>query len=131
MPKKNIDYCLLVISGLIFFSALTKIDLLLGILSYQQLWTQSLIVVLFASAGLGLIGLFRQKTWGFFFVYVYISIATFFFSFSVVPYLFGLVNLDVKMATSLLLIINLGVLAFTAFLHVVKSKENRRLKKVG
>jgi hypothetical protein len=95
------------------------------------LWTQSRIVVLFASAGLGLIGLFRQKTWGFFFVYVYISIATFFFSFSVVPYLFGLVNLDVKMATSLLLIINLGVLAFTAFLHVVKSKENRRLKKVG
>jgi hypothetical protein len=106
MPKKNIDYCLLVISGLIFFSALTKIDLLLRILSYQQLWTQSLIVVLFTSAGLGLIGLFRQKTWGFFFVYVYISIATFFFSFSVVPYLFGLVNLDVKMATSLLLIVN-------------------------
>jgi len=96
----------------------------LGILRYQQLWAQILIIVLFVSAGLGIVGLFRQKTWGFLFVYVYISIATFFFSISVVPFLFGLLNLDVKATTTLLLTINLGALVITAFLHAAKSKEN-------
>jgi hypothetical protein len=130
-PKTNIDYCLFAIGGLVFLSALTKIRLLLGILSYQQLWAQALIIVLFVSAGLGLVGLIGQKTWGFLFVYVYISIATFFFSISVVPFLFGLLNLDVKAATTLLPTINLGVLSFTAFLHAAKLRENRRLKEVS
>jgi hypothetical protein len=131
MPKTYIDYCLVAMAGLIFLSALTKIRLLLGILSFQQLWAQALIIVLFVSAGLGLVGLFRQKRWGFIFVYVYISIATFAFSISVVPFLFGLLNLYGKVPMNLLLVTNLCLLTFTAYLHVAKSKENRRLKEIS
>ena len=49
--------------------------------------------------------------------------ATFLFSISMIPFLLGLLNMHVKAATILLIIVNLGVLAFTSFLHVAKSKE--------
>lgn len=124
----KIDFYLFAIGGLIFLSALTKIRLLLGIQNYQQFWVQAFIIVFFGSAGLSLVGLFWRKTWGFLFVYVYIFMATFFFSISVIPFLFGLLNMHVKAATILLIIVNLGVLIFTAFLHVAKSKENKVIK---
>lgn len=129
-PKTNIDYCLWAISGLVFLSALTKIKLLLGIFNHQQIWAQVLITVLFASAVLGFVGLFRQKNWGFLFVYAYILIATFFFSISMVPFPFRLLNMDVKAATLLLLGINLVVLFFAGYVHAIKSKQERtkRLK---
>jgi len=131
LPKKNIDYCLWAIGGVVFLSAVTKIRLLLGISNYQQIWAQALIIILFVSAVFGLAGLLRLKRWGFFFVYVYIARATFFFAISVVPCPVGFLNLDVKAATTLLLIINLGVLAFTAFVHAAKSKEHRSLKEAS
>lgn len=127
LPKKNIDYCIWSIGGLVVLSALTKIRLLLGISKYQQIWPQVLIIVFFASAVFGFGGLLRLKTWGFFFVYAYIGIATFFFSISVVPFPFAFLNLDVTAATRLLLVINLGALAFTGFIHAAKSKGNRSL----
>lgn len=131
LPKTNIDYCLWAIGVVVFLSAVTKIRLLLGILNFQQIWAQALIIVLFVSAVFGLSGLLRLKRWGFFFVYVYIVIATFFFSISVVPFPFGFLDLDVKAGTTLLVIINLGVLAFAAFVHASKSKEHRSLKETS
>ena len=129
-PKTNIDYCLWAIGGLVFLSALTKIKFLLWIFNCQQIWAQVLIAVFFASAVLGFVGLFRQKNWGFLFVYAYILIATFFFSISVVPFPFRLLNMDVKAATLLLLGINLVVLFFSGCVHAIKSKQERikRLK---
>lgn len=127
-PKTNIDYCLWVIGGLVFLSALTKIKLLLGIFKYQQIWTQVLITVFFASAALGMVGLFRQKNWGFLFVYGYILIATFFFSISMVPFPFHLLNPDMKAITFLLLGINLVVLSFAVCVHAIKSKRERNDK---
>jgi len=126
-PKTNIDYCLWAIGGLVFLSALTKIRLLLGIFNYQQLWAQALITVLFLSAVLSFVGLFQKKKWGFLFVYAYILIATFFFSISVIPFPFRLLNLDVKAATLLLFGINLVVLTFVGWVHAIKSKQGREL----
>ena len=99
----------------------------------QQIWGQVLITVFFASAVLGFVGLFRQKNWGFFFVYAYILIATFFFSISVVPFPFRLLNMDVKTATLLLIGINLVVLFFAGYVHSIKSKQEnpKRLKLIG
>ena len=131
LPRKNIDYCLWAISGLVFLSAVRKIRLLLGILNYEQIWAQAFIIVLFVSAAFGSVGLLCLKRWGFFLVYAYIAIATVFFSISLVPFPFGFLNLDVKVATTLLLIINLGVLAFTGFLHAAKSKEHRSSKEAS
>lgn len=131
LPKGNIDYCLWAIGGVVFLSAVTKIRLLLGILNYEQIWAQALIIVLFVSAVFGSAGLLRLKRWGFFFVYAYIAIATVFFSISVVPFPFGFLNLDVEAATTFVLIINLGVLAFTGFLHAAKSKEHRNSKEAS
>ena len=127
-PKTNIDYCLWAIGGLVFLSALTKIKLLSWIFNCQQIWGRVLITVFFASAVLGFVGLFRQKNWGFYFVYTYILIATFFFSISVAPFPFCLLNMDVKTATLLLLGINLIVLFFSGCVHAIKSKQERTKK---
>ena len=122
--KTNINYCLWAIGGLVFLSALTKIKILLGISNYQQIWELLLIIVLFASAVLGFVGLFQQKNWGFFFVYTYILIATF-FSISVIPFPFRLLNMNVKTSTSLLIGINMALFFFSGYVHAVKSKQER------
>lgn len=71
LTKKNHDYFTWAIGGVVFLSAVTKIRLLLGILNYRQIWIQTLIIVLFASAFFAFLGLLRLKRWGFFFVYIY------------------------------------------------------------
>jgi len=124
LPKTKIDYCIWTIGGLLFLSALTKIKLLLGILNFQQLWKQALTIILFGSVVSGLIGICFRKTWGFFFLYIYILIATFFFSISVIPFLFDFLNLSDKASTTFLMAINLSMLGFTIFLHAAMWKEN-------
>lgn len=116
---------------MVVLSALTKIRLLLGILNYQQLWEQAVISTFFLSAVFGFIGLLYSKYWGFLCVYIYIVIATFLLSISVVPFYLGILDLDVKTATALLLIINFGMFVFTVFLHVSKSKDPRSFKKAS
>jgi hypothetical protein len=123
--KTNINYCLWAISGLVFLSALTKIKILLGIFNCQQMWMRLLIIVFFASAVLGFVELFRQKNWGFLFVYAYILTATFFFSISMLPFPFRLLNMGVKATTLLLSGINLVVFLFAGYVHAVKLKQER------
>ena len=130
-PLKKIDYCVWVIAGLVFLSALTKIKLLWGILNQQELWAQVLTIGLFVSAVLGFVGLVYLKKWGFYFVYIYLVIATFFFSISVLPFFLSIFDLDVKTATWQLLTINFGTLAFTVFLHVAKSKDRSTFKEAS
>ena len=131
LSKTAIDYCLWGISGLVSLSALTKIRLLLGLFNFQQSWEQALVVVFFTSAVLGGVGLFRRQAWGFISVYVYILVATFFLSISVIPFILDLFSLGAKATTFLLLTINLTVLVFTIFLHVVKLAANRKMKSVS
>ena len=116
---------------MVLISALTKIRLLLGLFNFQQFWEQALIVVFFTSAVLGAVGLYRHQAWGFILVYVYIFVATFFLSISVIPFLLDLFSLGVKAATFALFIINFTVLVFTVFLHVVKSAANRKMKSIS
>jgi hypothetical protein len=123
LPQSKTDYCVWIIAVLIIVSALTKIRLLLRLPNYQQLWEQILIIVFFVSALVSFGGLLFQKKWGFFFVYIYLIIATFFLSISVVPFLLEGLDLDFEPATSLLLIINLAVLASTAVIHAYKGKS--------
>ena len=108
---------------MIIVSALTKIRLLLRLPNYQQLWEQILIIVFFVSALVSFGGLLFHKKWGFFFVYINLIIATFFLSISVVPFLLEGLDLDFEAATSLLIIINLAVLASTAVIHAYKGKS--------
>ena len=128
LSKTSIDYCFWGISGLVLISALTKIRLLLGLFNFQQFWEQALIVVFFTSAVLGALGLSRHQAWGFISVYVYICVATFFLSISVIPFLLDLSSLGLKATTFALFIINFTVLVFTVFLHVVKAAANRKMK---
>ena len=123
LPQSKTDYCVLIIAVLIIVSALTKIRLLLGLPNYQQLCEKILIIVFFVSALVSFVGLIFQKKWGFFFVYIYLIIATFFLSISVVPFLLEGLDLDFEAATSLLLIINLTVLASAAVIHAYKGKS--------
>ena len=124
-PKTKIDYCLWAIGGLVFLSALTKSRLLLGIFRYQQLWAQALIAVFFASAVFSFVGLFQQKKWGFLFVYAYVALGTFFFSISMIPFLFSFLNVEVKTATLVLFGTNLAVLACVAWVHAGKWKQEK------
>jgi len=128
VPKTKIDYCIWIIGGLLFLSALIKIKLLLGIVNFQQLWAQALIIILFGSVVSGFIGICFRKTWGFFFLYIYILVATFFFSISVIPFLYSVLNLSGKTATTFLIFINLTMLLFTVILHAAKWRETTRLK---
>ena len=97
-PLKKIDYCVWVIAGLVFLSALRKIKLLWGILNQQELWAQVLTIGLFVSAVLGFAGLVYLKKWGFYFVYIYLVIATFFSQYLYFLFL-SIFDLDVKTAT--------------------------------
>lgn len=128
LSKRAVDSCLWCIAGLVLGSSLTKTHLLSGLFTLPHFWEQTVTIVFFGSAAVGAIGLLQAKLWGFVAVYVYILIATFLFSISVVPFLFGFVSLNVRTFTWLLLTTNLGVLVFTAFLHATKLKEKRKLK---
>ena len=128
LSKRAVDSCLWCIAGLVLGSSLTKIQLLSGLFTLPHFWEQAVTIVFFGSAVIGALGLLQSKLWGFVAVYVYILIATFLLSISVVPFLFGFVSLNVRTFTWLLLTTNLFVLAFTAFLHATKLKEKRKLK---
>ena len=128
LSKRAVDTCLWCIAGLVLGSSLTKTQLLSGLFTLPHFWEQVVTIIFFGSAVIGALGLLQSKLWGFVAVYVYILISTFLLSISVVPFLFGFVSLNIKTFTWLLLITNLGVLAFTAFLHATKLKEKRKLK---
>ena len=128
LSKRAIDSCLWCIAGLVLGSSLTKTQLLSGLFDLPHFWEQAVTIVFFGSAVIGSLGLLQSKLWGFVAVYVYILIATFLLSISVVPFLFGFVNLNVRTFSWFLLITNLCVLAFTAFLHATKLKEKRKPK---
>jgi hypothetical protein len=127
-PQKKLDYFVWAIACLVVLSALSKIRLLFWVLNHQQIWSQILIIVFFLSAAFGAGGLLWLKKWAFFFIYIYIMIATFFLSISIIPFIPRILGLDVSVSTILLLIINIGILSFTAFLHLAKSKEYKLLK---
>ena len=126
VPEKKIDWALWAIGLCIALSALTKIRLLLGIPDYRHLWEQALVVSLFASAVFGSAGLFYRKTWGFFFVYAYVWVGTFFFSISAIPFPFSLLKMNAKSSTLLLLGINLVFVIFAGCVHAIKSKSDRK-----
>jgi hypothetical protein len=71
----------------------------------------------------GVIGLLRSNHWGFVFVYIYIVIATFVLSISVIPFLLGILDSRAKTATAVLFTINGAMFVFTVFLHVSKSRK--------
>ena len=128
LSKRAVDSCLWCIAGLVLGSSLTKTQLLSGLFALPHFWEQAVTIVFFGSAAVGAIGLLQEKPWGFVAVYIYILIATFLFSISVVPFLFDFVSLNIRTFTWLLLTTNLGVLAFTAFLHATKLKEKKKQK---
>jgi len=117
LSKHIVDYCLWAIAVLIIISALMKIRLLFGLFNFQHLWEKAVTIIFFLSALMGALGLYRFKTWGFISVYVYILMATFLLSISVVPFIFNFLSLFVKEGTLLLFIINFTVLIVTAFLY--------------
>jgi hypothetical protein len=123
LPQNRLDYCVWFVAGMVALSAISKIRLLPGILDSQHLWEQVVIALFFVSAVFGVIGLLRSNHWGFVFVYIYIVIATFVLSISVIPFLLGVLDSRAKTATAVLFTINGAMFAFTAFLHVSKSKK--------
>ena len=121
-PKRVIDLAMRILGGLLLLSALTKIRLLTGFWAFPQLWAKVLAAGFFLSAALGAYGLFRLRAWGFFFVYAYIVTATYFFSISVVPFLYPLLSLTGISAAVMLIAANLGVLVAAVLLHAAKAR---------
>lgn len=126
--KHIVDYCLWAIAILVIVSALMKINLLFGLFNFQHLWEKTSILIFFLSVIIGALGLYRFKAWGFISIYVYILMATFIFSISVVPFIFNLLNLMVKNGTLLVFIINLTLLIVTALLQAIRSKIYKDLE---
>ena len=116
-----------IIGGLIFLSALTKLQLLFGLFHFNYFLDKLIVIIYFSSAIIASIGLFRLRLVGFIFAYIHIIVATIFLSISVIPFLFKLISFGNPRATLMLVIVNLSMLAVTAFLHCIKI---RHLKKV-
>ena len=107
-------------------SALTKIRLLLELFQFQYFREQIIAIIYFTSAILAFIGLFRLRLWGFIAAYCHIIVATIFLSISVLPFLFWLLRLEYRTATTMLIISNLVVLFLIAFLHGIRRTLNRK-----
>ena len=131
LSKRIVDYSLWVIGGLILISTLTKVRLLIGLFSFQFFWEQAVIIIYFASAIMGTLGLLRFNKWGFIAVYIHILVATIFLSISVIPFLFSLLKLNIGKATTQLLIINFTLLMLTALCHGIKAISVKKLKNLS
>ena len=115
------------IGGLIFLSAITKLQLLSDLFHFNYFLVKLIVIIYFSSAIIASVGLYRLRLVGFIFAYVHIIVATIFLSISVIPFLFKLMSFGNQLATLMLVIVNLSMLVLTAFLHCIKI---RRLKKV-
>ena len=82
----------------------------------------------FVSSLLSLFALLFQKQWGFIFVYLYISIATYYFAISTIPFLFGFLNLSGYLATKVLIAINIGVFIFAVAVQIIKFISEQKIK---
>ena len=116
-----------IIGGLIFLSALTKLQLIFDLFHFKYFLDKVIVIIYFISAIIASIGLYRLRLVGFIFAYVHIIVATIFLSISVIPFLFKLMSFGNQRATLMLVIVNLSMLVMTAFLHCIKI---RHLKKV-
>ena len=123
----TLDNSCRIIGVLIVLSALTKLQLLFGLLHYNYFLDKVIVISYFSSAIIAFFGLYRLHQVGFIFAYVNIVFATIFLSISVIPYLFKLMSFGNLRTTLMLVIVNLSMLVLTAFLHCMKI---RHLKKV-
>jgi hypothetical protein len=123
----TLDNSCKIIGGLIFLSALTKLQPLFDLFHFNYFLDKVIVIIYFISAIIASIGLWLLRLVGFIFAYVHIIVATIFLSISVIPFLFKLMNFGNLRATVLLVIVNLSMLVLTAFLHCIKI---RHLKKV-
>jgi hypothetical protein len=123
----TLDNSCKIIGGLIFLSALTKLQLLFDLFHFNYFLDKVIVVIYFSSAIIASIGLYRLRLVGFIFAYLHIIVATIFLSISVIPYLFKLMRIGNLRTTLMLVIVNLSMLVLTAFLHCIKI---RHLKKV-
>ena len=128
IPKTKIRICVWIIGILIFISALSKYKLLSFILYSQSVWDKAFVVMFFVSSLLSLFALLFQKQWGFIFVYLYISIATYYFAISTIPFLFGFLNLSGYLATKVLIAINIGVFIFAVAVQIIKFISEQKIK---
>ena len=115
------------IGGVIFLSAITKLQLLFDLFHFNYFLDKVIVIIYFSSAIIASFGLWRLRLVGFIFAYVHIIVATIFLSISVIPFLFKLMSFGNQLATLMLVIVNLSMLVITAFLHCIKI---RHLKKV-
>lgn len=131
ISTRIVDYTCWVIGGLIFLSALTKVQLLFELIHFEYFQGRVILIIYFSSAIIASIGLYRVSLVGFIFAYLHIIVATIFLSISVIPFLFSLLRLDPINATSLLLIVNLSILFLTAFIHGLKRRNLKIAPKEG
>jgi len=127
IPTGILDNSCKIISGLIFLSALTRLQLLFDLFHFNYFLDKVIVIIYFISAIIASIGLYRLRLFGFIFAYLHIIVATIFLSISVIPYLFKLMSFGNLGTTLMLVIVNLSMLVLTAFLHRIKI---RHLKKV-
>lgn len=123
----TLDNSCKIIGGLIFLSAITKLQLLFDLFHFNYFLDKLIVIIYFSSAIIASIGLYRIRLVGFIFAYLHVIVATIFLSISVIPFLFKLMSFGNQRATLMLLIVNLSMLVMIAFLHCIKI---RRLKKV-
>ena len=127
ISTRTLDNSCRIIGVLIVLSALTKLQLLFGLLHFNYFLDKVIVIIYFSSAIIASIGLYRLRLVGFIFAYVNIVVATIFLSISVIPFLFKLISFGNLRATEMLVIVNLSMLVMTAFLHFIKI---RHLKKI-
>ena len=127
ISTRTLDNSCKIIGGLIFLSALTKLQLLFDLFHFNYFLDKVIVIIYFSSAIIASFGLWRLRLVGFIFAYVHIIVATIFLSISVIPFLFKLMSFGNLRATVMLVFVNLSILVMTAFLHCIKI---RHLKKV-
>ena len=127
ISTRTLDNSCKIIGGLIFLSALTKLQLLFDLFHFNNFLDKVIVIIYFSSAIIASFGLWRLRLVGFIFAYVHIIVATIFLSISVIPFLFKLMSFGNLRATVMLVFVNLSILVMTAFLHCIKI---RHLKKV-
>jgi hypothetical protein len=127
ISTRTLDNSCKIIGGLIFLSALTKLQLLFDLFHFNYFLDKVIVIIYFSSAIIASFGLWRLRLVGFIFAYVHIIVATIFLSISVIPFLFKLMSFGNLRTTVMLVFVNLSILVMTAFLHCIKI---RHLKKV-
>ncbi len=120
ISTRTLDNSCKIIGGLIFLSALTKLQLLFDLFHFNYFLDKVIVIIYFSSAIIASFGLWRLRLVGFIFAYVHIIVATIFLSISVIPFLFKLMSFGNQLAALMLVIVNLSMLVMIAFLHCTK-----------